>query len=143
MNTESAGGEQETREPRDEAQFTKRSIAPNKRQHSRYMVDLDVTLASEHNFYGGFAENLSAGGIFIATHMLKPVGEKMEFSISVPGIVTPVRGVGEVRWVREYSEQSNVGPGVGLRFISLEPGSLEAIESFLKDREPLFYDDED
>jgi hypothetical protein len=75
--------------------------------------------------------------------MLKPVGEKMEFSISVPGIVTPVRGVGEVRWVREYSEQSNVGPGVGLRFISLEPGSLEAIESFLKDREPLFYDDED
>jgi uncharacterized protein (TIGR02266 family) len=143
MNTEPASGEPEAREPRDEAQFTKRSVAPNKRQHSRFMVDLDVTFASEHNFYGGFAENLSAGGIFIATHMLKPVGEKMEFSISLPGVATPVRGVGEVRWVRLYSEQSNVGPGVGLRFISLEPGALEAIESFLKDREPLFYDDED
>jgi uncharacterized protein (TIGR02266 family) len=142
MNRDSPADELEAQQLRDHAHFTMRSGAPNKRQHARFSVDLDVTLVSEHNFYGGFAENLSAGGVFIATHMLKSVGEKMEFSVNLPGAEAPVRGVGEVRWVREYSERSDSSPGVGLRFIFLEPGSLEAIEAFLKDRDLLFYDDE-
>jgi hypothetical protein len=35
---------------------------------------LDVALGTEHNFYSGLAENLS-GGVFVATHLLKPIGE--------------------------------------------------------------------
>lgn len=114
---------------------------PARRQCPRYAVDCDVTLGSDHNFYAGFVENMSAGGIFIASHQLKRVGESIEFNLRLPDIEDPVRGVGEVRWVREYSENSNVPPGMGIRFTQLAPGSLEAIEAFLQTREPLFWDE--
>ena len=130
------------REPRDEATFKQHAPSPdNRRKSVRYGVELDVTLASDHNFYGGFAENLSVGGVFIATHTKKPVGELMEFSITLPGVDEPIRGLGEVRWVREYSERSNVPPGLGLRFVRLSRGAPELIERFLRGREPLFYDE--
>lgn len=139
------------REERVEAQFTRVQESPgssehshqtHRRQHARYRVELDVSLGSDHNFYVGFVENMSAGGVFIATHMLKAVGEVFDLSIHVPSSDAMISGTGEVRWVREYSERSNVPPGMGVRFIHLEPGSLEAIEQFLARREPIFFDED-
>ncbi len=138
----------ETRAERAEAQFTPvqeqtGSGHPNhRRQHARYKVELDVSLGSDHNFYVGFVENMSAGGVFIATHMLRAVGEIFDLAIHIPSSDAMITGTGEVRWVREYSERSNVPPGMGVRFIHLEPGSLEAIEQFLARREPIFYDED-
>jgi uncharacterized protein (TIGR02266 family) len=139
------------REERVEAQFTRVSEssgsnellhATHRRQHARYKVELDVSLGSDHNFYVGFVENMSAGGVFIATHMLRAVGEIFEVSIHVPNSETMISGTGEVRWVREFSERSNVPPGMGVRFINLEPGSVESIEQFLAKREPIFFDED-
>ncbi len=118
------------------------AAASQRREHPRYKVELDVSLGSDHNFYVGFVENLSTGGVFIATHMLKSVGEVFELTVHLPNSTTAVRGLGEVRWIREYSERSNVPPGMGIRFISLEDGAQVLIEEFLARREPMFYDDE-
>lgn len=113
-----------------------------RRINPRYKVELDVSLGSDHNFYVGFVENLSTGGVFIATHMLKAVGEVFELTVHLPNSQTAVRGLGEVRWIREYSERSNVPPGMGVRFIKLEPESQKLIEEFLSKREPMFFDDD-
>jgi uncharacterized protein (TIGR02266 family) len=141
--------------PRREAEFARNPEASSdtsgeraateavaRREHSRFSVDLDVTVSSEHNFYAGFVENMSVGGIFIATHQLKPVGERLEFSVHLPGHDAPIRGVGEVRWVRVYSEASNVPPGMGIKFDPLDAASQRAIEDFLAQRDPLFYDED-
>jgi uncharacterized protein (TIGR02266 family) len=133
-------------EVRHEAVIRKMSEYPDpegRRAHARFAVDIDVTVASDHNFYQGFAENISAGGIFIATHLIKPVGSKIDLSICLPGISTVIQGVGEVRWVRDYNESSNVPPGMGIRFVELSSESAQAITSFLAHREPMFFDDED
>jgi uncharacterized protein (TIGR02266 family) len=122
--------------------FSSGDSASQRREHPRFAVDLEVHLGSDHNFYAGFAENLSAGGIFVATHKLRPEGETIELTIHLPHTAEPVRGLGEVRWIREYNELSNVPPGMGIRFVELERGSLEAIETFLRQRDPLFFDDE-
>lgn len=129
--------------PTNEARFhsTKEADEPEQRRFDRFKVELDVSLGSEHNFYAGFVENMSQGGIFIATHQLKDVGEKLAFTVNLPGFDAPVEGVGEVRWVRMFSEESHVPPGIGLRFIELHGDSLRIIETFLKDREPIFYED--
>ena len=135
--------------PRGEAQISEAQTseapgsveAPKRRAHSRYRVDLDVTVTSEHNFYAGFVENLSVGGVFIATHQLKPVGARVEFSVNLPDEGEPVRGKGEVRWVRIYSDASNVPPGMGIRFEALDAGSRRRIERFLAQREPMFFDE--
>jgi uncharacterized protein (TIGR02266 family) len=115
--------------------------AQNRRQHSRFAVELDVSISSDHNFYAGFTENLSAGGIFVATHVLKPVGSVIELCVFLPDSQRTVRGKGEVRWVRSYNEHNNVPPGMGISFIELEAGCEHAIAEFLSNREPLFYDD--
>jgi len=134
------------RETREEAVFTEKdgpaSSADNRRIHSRYGVDLDVSLESDHNFYAGFAENISTGGLFIATFKLKAVGERMDITLNLPGREEPIRAIGEVRWIREYSERSNVGPGMGIRFVEVDQADVSAISEFVKGREPLFYDDE-
>ncbi len=115
---------------------------PNRRVSSRYAVEMDVTFESEHNFYAGFIENMSVGGIFIATHMLKPVGEFMDVTLNLPHREEPIHARGEVRWVREYHERSNVSPGVGLRFVEISDEDHLAIQEFLAHREPMFFDDE-
>jgi uncharacterized protein (TIGR02266 family) len=117
------------------------SDASRRREHSRFHVDLDVTVGSDHNFYAGFAENLSAGGVFIATHKLKPVGSSIELTINLPDSIQ-IRATGEVRWIRVFNEQSDTPPGMGVRFNGLPDASVALIQNFLARRDPLFFDDE-
>ena len=113
-----------------------------RREHERFSVDLQVSVLSEHNFYAGLAENLSAGGLFIATHQLQKVGSRIELSVRMPDSEEVFQVVGEVRWVRGYNEHSDTPPGLGVRFTELPPGAAAAISRFLGQREPLFFDDE-
>ena len=101
-----------------------------------------MSVTSENNLYAGLAENLSAGGVFIATHKPQKVGSKIELSLRMPDSAEEFPIVGEVRWVRLYNEHSDTSPGFGVRFVSLPPGAAAAIERFLAQREPLFFDDE-
>jgi uncharacterized protein (TIGR02266 family) len=133
-------------DPELRSEATILSVAPgadgaHRREHSRFHVDLDVTVGSDHNFYAGFAENLSAGGVFIATHKLKPVGSKIELTINLPDGVQ-LRATGEVRWIRVFNEQSDTPPGMGVRFNDLADASVSLIQSFLARRDPLFFDDD-
>ena len=114
-----------------------------RREYERFSVDLEVSLGSEHNFYAGLAENLSAGGVFIATHRLQKVGSKIDLSLRMPDSEETFDLVGEVRWVRVYNAQSDTSPGLGVRFTDLEPRVSAAISRFLGQREPLFFDDDD
>jgi uncharacterized protein (TIGR02266 family) len=113
-----------------------------RREHDRYAVDLQVNVQSEHNFYAGLAENISAGGLFIATHELQKVGSKIELTLRMPDSEEAYNITGEVRWLRLYNEQSDTPPGLGVRFLDLPPGASAAIERFLAQRDPLFFDDD-
>jgi uncharacterized protein (TIGR02266 family) len=120
------------------------SLAPDcvRREHERFVVELQVSVSSEHNLYAGLAENISAGGLFIATHQMQPVGSKIELSLRMPDSEEEFQIVGEVRWVRLYNEHSDTSPGLGVRFTELPAGAAAAISRFLGQREPLFFDDE-
>ncbi len=110
------------------------------RRNERVPVEMAVGLASESNFYQGFTENLSEGGVFVATYNLRPIGTKMEVRLGFhtgEDLVIP----GIVRWVRSYSDVSDAWPGLGIQFDGLTKDQEEAIQRFIKLREPLFYDD--
>lgn len=111
------------------------------RGHQRHPVEIDITLESDSQFYAGFGENLSEGGIFVATHALQPVGTRLEVIFTLPGLNRPIRVQGDVRWVRLYSETSDLPAGMGLRFASLAPPDAEAIRAFCARRAPLFFED--
>lgn len=113
------------------------------REGSRIDLTVAVSLTSEHNFFTGFTENISEGGVFVATYEPLPVGTVIDFELQlVPGPGTvPVRGV--VCWIREANDYTlDVSPGMGLRFVNLHPQVAEAITRFVREaREAIFYDD--
>jgi uncharacterized protein (TIGR02266 family) len=118
------------------------SSRPSMRVHERCAVELEVDFASDSNFYVGFAENLSGGGVFVATYVLRPIGTKLDLSVQLVGDAQPLRVRGEVRWTREPSSRSgDLWPGMGVQFEALSPEDEERIRAFLGARDPLFFDD--
>ena len=108
----------------------------------RFPLKVGVDYASPHNFYTGFLENISSGGIFIATHELAAIGEALEVTFTVPGLQRECTVVCKVRWLRESGFDNPDAPtGMGCQFEGLDEDVRNAIETFLQNREPIFYDD--
>ena len=105
-------------------------------------LECDVTLESEHNFYTGFTENISSGGLFISTRDNVPLGTQFEMTFTLPN-VGAVTVLCEVRWQRlEDLNNAESVPGLGVRFLNLDDKTSEAINAFIQGRDTLFYDDE-
>jgi uncharacterized protein (TIGR02266 family) len=122
-------------------------IAPQgaeRRSAPRVELQLEVGLSSETNFYTGLTQDISTGGLFVATHHLHRVGQRLTVHLALPGNPVAVTVDCEVRWIREVSPLS--GPqtitGMGLKFVSLTPQARLAIATFLKARDSLYHDDE-
>jgi len=114
----------------------------SRREHVRIPVEVEVTLSSEHNFFVGWSENISEGGLFVATHQLEPLGTRVDVTLTVPQLIEPTTLTCEVRWLRKVNElTSDCMPGMGLAFIDLKPHVTEAIHAFLAtQRDALFVD---
>ena len=117
---------------------------PQQRAAERHDVEVAVDLESDSNFYTGLTQNISTGGLFIATHQIKRVGEHIHLKFSLPGATRPIECDTEVRWVRENSSlhRTDSAPGMGVRFLNMSAADAETIQNFLDSRESLFYDDE-
>lgn len=125
----------------------KMAATPNvgqQRVAERYDLEIQVDLESDTNFYTGLTQNISTGGLFIATHQIKRVGDRVRLRFTVPGANRPIECETEVRWIRENSSlhRTDGSPGMGVRFIDLAPDDAAAIQHFIQNRDSLFYDDE-
>jgi uncharacterized protein (TIGR02266 family) len=111
----------------------------------RFDLEVKVDFESDHNFYTGLTQNISAGGLFVATHQLRRIGDRIKINFSLPGTTTPISVETEVRWIRENSSLHRVdgSTGMGVRFLDLSPEASQAIQVFLQNRDSLFYDDEE
>ena len=110
----------------------------DRRYSRRVQLDVDIGLHSETNFFVGFAEDISDGGLFVATYDLLPVGTELTLSLVLPGgrqIVAPAR----VTWIRDPHD-GDLAPGVGVHFERLSDEDRDAIDRFLKARAPMFFE---
>ena len=112
-----------------------------RRVHQRIPHEVRVSLGSESNFFTGFTEDIAEGGVFVATESLLPLGTLLRFDLSLgKGSVT---AVGEVRWVRETSADSDQPAGIGIRFVGLHSKVRDVINAFIAERRAaIFYDDD-
>jgi uncharacterized protein (TIGR02266 family) len=124
-------------------------VAPRgaeRRTAARTEIEVEVGLETENNFYTGLTQDISTGGVFVATHDLRPHGERLVLKFVLPGVATPFVVDAEVRWIREVTSLSGGrhegATGMGLRFVNLPPQAKMVIASFLNQRESIFYDDE-
>ncbi|HEV8325115.1 MAG TPA: TIGR02266 family protein [Myxococcota bacterium] len=115
---------------------------PEQREATRFALAVEVTLGSEHNFFQGFAENISAGGLFVSTNDTHRIGTRFDVTFTLPELGRTCTALCEVRWVRDYNTARDLPPGMGLSFVELRPSDASAIEVFLTHRESIFFDNE-
>ena len=126
--------------------FPHRSVHPapagsERRSTPRAFLETEITFESHANFYTGFTEDISEGGLFLTTYDLHPLGTEIEIEFTLPtGQI--VRTLGVVRWIRDpHDEAPDAPPGMGLQFRDLLPEDRTAIHEFIEARAPIFYEE--
>lgn len=114
---------------------------PETRRAERVSLEAAIDLTSDANFFSGFSADLSAGGVFVATTRQVPIGTEVDLSFSLPtGVRIAARG--KVRWTREVNDANpDIFPGMGVQFTEVAAAAIEAIQAFIRGREPLFFPD--
>jgi uncharacterized protein (TIGR02266 family) len=104
-------------------------------------VDLavDIGFLGQTSFYTGFSDDVARGGLFVATHQLRPVGTAITLSFVLPDGVRVVVA-GRVAWIREVPG-GDLWPGMGISFDGpLDDASAAAIRRFAEHRPPIFHE---
>jgi uncharacterized protein (TIGR02266 family) len=113
-----------------------------RRTQPRIPLNVEVSLESESNFYSGLTQDISSGGVFVATYMPPPVGSEIQLTLALPGAPAPLALRGIVRWARDVKVASDDCPaGCGVQFLDLSADDAKLIERFLATRDSIFYDD--
>ena len=114
--------------------------APPRRQSPRVRMQAAIDLSSDDNFFNGFSSNISDGGLFVATVNLLPLGTDVDLAFTLPS-GERIEAKGTVQWVREVNDKlPDAFPGMGVAFKDLSAQAQDAINGFVAQREPLFYD---
>ena len=131
------------------ANLSSRSSAPpvgpdaelrDRRSTFRQTVEVEIGLHADTNFFTGLSEDISAGGLFVSTYDVLPIGTKVNVNFSLPsGRIFSIDGV--VRWTRELNElTSEVPPGMGIQFDSLDEEDAAHIHRYMSDFPPMYYE---
>lgn len=95
----------------------------------RYDIEARITVASETNFYTGFTQNISEGGVFVAMTDPPAVGQIVRLHVHL-GDGRAVNATGEVRWHRMNDQDEVVGAGV--QFVALDEENAAALQGMLE-----------
>jgi len=119
---------------------TAKKQAPEHRAHARKELGIDISLEGDHNFFTGLAKNISAGGVFVATHEPHKIGAQVRLSLTLPERERPIVTTGQVCWIRPHNEANDAPTGVGIKFSELAPDDEAAILEFIEHRPPIFFE---
>lgn len=115
-----------------------------RRRRPRASLVTELTLYSGSNFYAGFTEDISEGGVFVASYAILPVGSEVSIELALPGGFE-IRATGTVRWLR-YSGDEEAGsepPGMGIELGAIDDEARLLIREFVQNRTPYFFDRSD
>jgi uncharacterized protein (TIGR02266 family) len=113
-----------------------------RRHHNRVTLKTSVSIASESNFYSGLANDVSEGGLFVATHDVVAIGHAITLEFSFDAGEEPIRVQGEVRWIREFNPSTpDVHPGMGVQFRDLTEQDRGRIQRFVHQRATLLFEE--
>lgn len=111
------------------------SEEPSRRKSVRRHAELEIEFDRETQLYTGLTQDISEGGVFIATYKIQPLGTPICLSFELPdGTMIVARG--EVRWTRTASNASR--PGMGVAFTEMSDESLAALARFCSRCAPLY-----
>jgi type IV pilus assembly protein PilZ len=88
-----------------------------RREVSRAPIELKVEYKRVNTFFADYTKNISRGGTFISTTRPLAVGTGFIFSLTVPGLLEPLRLQGKVIWTNPVHNATPANPpGMGIEF---------------------------
>lgn len=107
------------------------------RKDKRAPVSLKVRFksATVDEFIEQYSRDISRGGIFIKSKTPMSVGTLLKFEFQLKDESRLIHGVGRVVWKRDESETANGSPpGMGIKFIKMDPESRTLVEKIVSTR---------
>lgn len=106
----------------------------------RKVVEANIGVRTESNFWVGFEDEIAQGGVFMTTYEDIAPGTPVALRVTLPQGATFTTAA-RVRFLRDAVEVGEVTPpGIGFVFDSLGPDHRELAQKFMRQRRPLFYD---
>jgi uncharacterized protein (TIGR02266 family) len=112
------------------------SVPPSQRRDPRRAIEIEIEFKEDTQFFAGLTQDISEGGVFIATYRIQAIGTPLTLAFALPD-GTRVTARGEVRWVRDTTLVEG-RPGMGVAFTELPPEALAAIARFCRQNAPLY-----
>ncbi len=101
------------------------------------MVRVLVDFESSDAYFYDYSNNLSEGGIFIATERILPIGTPLTLRFTLPGLDRVFQANGKVIWIYEPSTGDEgpptevLGRGMGIQFSDLDGKDRELIRNYI------------
>ena len=113
----------------------------DRRVHLRVPLKVEVDLRSEDTFFTGFSENISEGGLFVATDAPFEPGTRLTVNLSLMGGSPESLDV-VVCWVRPANAVGGLPGGMGVRFVEMADEKFQELQGFIDSqaKETLFFD---
>src|SRR5687768_10729459 len=106
------------------------------RKDSRSAASLKVKYksATVDEFVLQFGTDVSRGGIFIKTKSPLEAGALLKLELQLSTAAAVISGIGRVAWRRVASQDPAKPPGMGIKFIKLEPASQAIVDRIVAQR---------
>jgi Tfp pilus assembly protein PilZ len=106
-------------------------MSDSRRRHPRQRVHLSVRFQRARDFVQQYAENLSAGGVFVAGDFDLPMHEEVTLEIELPGHgAYTVHGI-VAHLIRPGQAVKGRGAGIGIEIREGPPGFKDALAAYL------------
>ncbi|MFH0763380.1 MAG: PilZ domain-containing protein [Candidatus Omnitrophota bacterium] len=112
-------------------------MASNKRLHRRLALDVEVKWhrkkdkSSSSKAYLFRTKNFAQHGLFLKTAKKFRMGMEMVLEFALPTVSHPIDVVGRVAWIADKDKNPTFYPGIGVRFVKIDPDEKKELAKFL------------
>ena len=100
------------------------------RQHDRSAAIIKVNYSTHGALKMDYAQNISRGGLFLATNNAFEMHQDIELQLNTPGLKRPVAVPGKVRWIGERGTPPV--RGIGVQFMLDDPAVRAHVEGMIE-----------
>ena len=104
-----------------------------RRVHTRsHVLVTRAKIGDERKYFFGYARDVSRSGVFVKIAIPKNPGEEFQVEFTLPGADFTIKCRAQVMWSRGVSDTDIKEPGMGMRFIDLDPLIQDKIEEWVQ-----------
>lgn len=119
-------------------------FTPDKREQERHDLRVKVAWMIDSKPYKGASIDISAGGLFVATDDIPPIGAECKLAFKLPTGDEPIRVIARVAWRRDEPGESPEEPrGFGVEFLSITPQARASVSQYIELSDALLLSDVD